>query len=521
MRLLTDTRRAGAAPLSLALIIVLLTLIAIPFVLRGSPSVDQTGARTLIIISPHNEQIRSEFSQGFARWHRERYGEEVKIDFRRPGGTSEIRAQLLAIYASAATKGLINADGSMIEGEHMPYDLCFGGGTYEHGRLKRGVTVKIDGATVDIPISMPVGIESNTLEEWYGENQIGVRNLYDPDRYWLGLALSSFGLLCNVEMLDRYSLETPKSWVDLTDPKFQGALALGDPRQSGSIATTYESILNNYGWDEGWRILRAMSANARYFAAESKKVVLDVSRGDAAVGVAIDFYGRYQAQAVIPPGGDASDSRLRFVEPEGVVLVDPDPISLLRGAPNPELAMRFIEFCLSEEGQALWQLPLQSAESNDSGFGPTQYELRRMPIRRAVYDSLGSYFIDKVNPYEIASDAPALGWRSMIGPMMGAFAIDIHHDLVEAWKALDAARQAGATESEMRELESLFYSMPVHTTPEGESLPFTAANYAVIREEWRDRDRATDLRIDYTQQMRKIYREVEHRAKALAERGPA
>jgi ABC-type Fe3+ transport system substrate-binding protein len=41
----------------------------------------------------------------------------------------------------------------------------------------------------------------------------------------------------------------------------------------------------------------------------------------------------------------------------GRTYVDADPISVLRGGPNPDLARRFIEFTLTEEAQALWQFP--------------------------------------------------------------------------------------------------------------------------------------------------------------------
>jgi ABC-type Fe3+ transport system substrate-binding protein/heme-degrading monooxygenase HmoA len=510
-----QAHRRGSTMLSALLMTALLALIVIPFTLRPETPGGSGEAPSLIIISPHNEQIRHEFAEAFGAWHQEHYGEPVWIDFRRPGGTSEIRAQLIAIYESAIKRGHILPDGSIADGGAMPYDLCFGGGTYEHGRLKQGVSVRLDGETIDMPISIPAGFAQSQLDEWFGENKLGVLNVYDPDQHWLGLAASSFGILYNLDSIHRYDLPEPSSWTDLTDPRYAGLVALGDPRQSGSIATTYESILNSYGWEEGWRILRALCANARYFAAESKKVVLDISHGDAAAGVSIDFYGRYQAQAVIPPGGAAEDSRLRFVEPAARVFVDPDPISLMRGAPHPELARRFIEFCLTDEGQALWQLPARTKAAVDPGIGPRKYELRRMPIRRGVYETLGGRFIDDINPYEIASDATPRGWRSMIGPMMGAFGIDVHHECSHAWRLIDKARNTGADPSAIAELEDLFFAMPTHVTEDGRALVFSEANYSEIRNEWRDRDRASELRIQYSGEMMRNYNEIIRRAERL------
>jgi iron(III) transport system substrate-binding protein len=61
--------------------------------------------------------------------------------------------------------------------------------------------------------------------------------------------------------------------------------------------------------------------------------------------------------------------------------VSADPISLLRGAANRELALRFIVFCLSEEGQKIWNYRV-----GEPG-GPRRYALRRLPIRRDFYPS--------------------------------------------------------------------------------------------------------------------------------------
>ncbi len=493
---------------TVVLALLLVALIAIPLAVRPASEAAQEGAERLVIITPHNQQIRWEFERGFSEWHEERYGSPVEIDYRRPGGTSEIRKQLIAIYESAVRRGDIGVDGSMAEGVTMPYDLCFGGGTYEHGELKRGVRVEADGEDVRVPISEQVDFDGQRLDELFGENVIGVLNLYDPDRHWFGVALSSFGILVNKDMLEALGLDVPSAWQDLTDPRYAEWLALGDPRLSGSVSTTYESILNMYGWDEGWRILRAMSANSRYFASDSKKVVLDVSRGEAAAGVAIDFYGRYQAQAVTPEGAGPEASRLRFVEPAGSVFVDPDPLSLLRGAPNRELAIRFIEYALTEHGQALWQMPATGEDAPQAELGPVRFELRRMPIRRVMYEKHTDAFIDKIQPFDDATRAEAKGWRSMIAPLFGAFAIDTHHEMKEAWKAMDRARSAGAPEETIQEMDRLFYEMPIHTMKDGTELRFNAENYRAIRNEWRDREGAARFKIRYAAFFRANYERI-------------
>lgn len=508
----------------LAVAVSLVLILALPFFFRPRAQDAGDAEERIIVITPHIEHLRVEFARGFSEWHRARHGSSVFVDFRQPGGTSEIRKQLEAQYAAAVRRGMISPEGECAPGT-MPFDLLFGGGSYEHDQVKRGVTVSVaDGhgaRMVTVPISVPVGFDASTLRAWFPMERVGSSRVYDEDLYWFGCALSSFGIVYNVDMLEKLGLPAPRDWEDLTDPGYAGWLALSDPRQSGSVATTYESILNNYGWERGWRILRAMSANAQYFSNSSTKAPLDVSAGEAASGVAIDFYGRFQAQATLQPGQRPDESRVGYVDPEGLVFMDPDPVSMLRGGPNPVVARRFIEYVLSEQGQSVWQLPAKGEDAPEEALGPRRYELRRMPIRPMMYEEHFDRFIDKVKPYEIASAAAARGWRSMIAPLMGAFAIDIHHDQQRAWRAMAGIRGAVASgrfdaaaagltagEDPLVVIDELFYAMPTHVFSDGREALLTEATYAAVRADWRDPDRAAEHKIAYTRFFRENYRRI-------------
>src|SRR6185369_4088714 len=134
-------------------------------------------------------------------------------------------------------------------------------------------------------------------------------------------------------VLRELGLPEPRAFGDLTDFRYFNMLALADGRLSGSITTAYDSILNKEGWKNGWKMLREMSANARYFASAAPKPPIDVSQGEAAAGLAIDFYGRTQSQAVLAPGQDPADSRVGYVDPKGATYIDADPVTILRGCP--------------------------------------------------------------------------------------------------------------------------------------------------------------------------------------------
>jgi iron(III) transport system substrate-binding protein len=437
---------------------------------------------SLVVVSPHVEQIQLEFSSAFDRWHRREHGRGVAIDWRQPGGTSDIIKQLEASFDSAARKGLGRADGSFPPGT-AGFDVFFGGGSFEHGKMKerKSALVSASGQRVEYRMGQPAGFPQATLDAWFGENTIGVQKLYDPEQYWIGTALSGFGIVFNRDVLRELGLSEPESFQSLADPRYFNMLAIADGRQSGSVTTTFESILNSLDWDKGWRLLRDVSANARYFASAATRIPVDVGQGEAAAGVAIDFYGRGQAQFLQQPGEDDAASRVGYIDPAGATYIDADPVSILNGCRDVELAKRLIEFALSEEGQALWQfraLAIAASAGNPMGpggrkLGPDVHELRRMPVRRVMYEKYGEHFVDRTDPFAAASKTPSRGWRSAIGPMMAAFGIDTRPELRAAWQSLNRMRAVAAlgTSPEMAGVvthaEAAFYAMPPHTLQAG------------------------------------------------------
>ncbi len=501
----------------LVILAVFAALLGVPLALRPAKVVEpDAGTARLIVITPHSEQIRAEFGRAFSEWHEREHGEPVFVDFRAPGGTSEIQNLLRAEFKAAARDGKIGSDGAATPGA-MSYDLLFGGGSYEHDLLKRGAEVVLpDGERVTIAISEPAGFSDAHMTEWFGDNVIGPGPIADPEQFWIGSALTSFGIVYNRDLLRAKGLPDPTDWEALTDHRYEGWLALTDPRQSGSVTTTYDAILSHYGFDKGWRVLRAMCANAHSFADSSQKAPIEVSMGEAAAGLSIGFYGRFQSQAVAPPGASPEESRVGFIDPPGMTYIDSDPISIIRGGPNPTMARRFVEFTLRDEGQALWQFPSRKRMGDAAtadGLGPVEHELRRMPARPAFYEEHRAQFIDKdLRPFEVVTKTPVKGWRSLIAPIMSASSIDIHAEQAAAWHAIGKTKDAGAPTAVIEELEREFFLMPMHELPDGTRVLLSEEQYRTIREDWRDADRAAEHRIAYTRFFREQYEKVERMA---------
>ena len=516
-------------------IAVLLALVlGVPFLMSaGKKGTGHTpGTRKLIIVTPHVPQIRDEFGAGFVEWHKREFNEDVSIDWRTPGGTSEIRKSLNALFKQAIKDNIQGEDYTIDDGgvlrfantKTIPFDIFFGGGSFDHGLIKDGVTVDVDTPdggkeSIEVSMSRPADFTQGELDTIFGENKIGPQQLYDPGQRWIGTALSSFGIVYNGDVFAKLGLENPTAFEDLTAPELSGWIALADPRQSGSITTTFDSILGNEGWEDGWRILRGMCGNTRYFTNSSTKPPIDVSQGEAAAGLAIDFYGRGQAQIIKDSGGG---DRVGYTDPSGAVYVDADPVSIVNGCPDYKLAARFVRYTLTDEAQALWQFkkndPDNPLGSDGEPMGPRWHELRRMPVKRSMYVDYVDYFVDKADPFKLVSKVENPGWRTGVQVMMGCFGIDIANECRAAYTALnkaEVARNSGMiTSEEFAELDALFYAFP-ETEIDGEMVPFTSDTFRTVRNVWRDSKVQAQLEIEYTDFYRQNYREIVRRVKAI------
>ena len=417
----------------------LAVIVGVPLLLRPAEStpsapLSDAGSEALVIVSPHNEQIRYEFTRAFNESRRDRGLPAVSIDWRTSGGTSDLRRMVVAAYTAEAQRAA--RENRPLGG--VGYDLFFGGGEYEHNILARGISIERPGGQEQVPLSVPIEFPgASEFSQAFPDPFIGSQRLYHPERRWVGAALSSFGIVFNRDLLQMLERPDPETWSDLQHPAYLNQLALADPAHSGSIAATYETIVRRLGWTEGWMLLRRIFANARYFTSSAGKVPVDVSAGEAAAGMCIDFYGRFQAGAI-------GDNRIGYVDPAFMTAVNADPISILRGAPSQRkaleegrpaaegLANQFVLWLLSPPAQELWQKRLGTEG------GPEKFELRRLPIRRDLYESAPNGWTDEVNPFLIASPFPdgLPGFYQLIQPVSHAIGIDIHGDLRAAWRAI-------------------------------------------------------------------------------------
>ena len=83
------------------ILIALAIVLGIPFLLKPKENFFGKADDTVVIITPHNEAILYEFTRAFPIRYKERTGRTIHVDWRTPGGTSEIARYLKGEYYSA------------------------------------------------------------------------------------------------------------------------------------------------------------------------------------------------------------------------------------------------------------------------------------------------------------------------------------------------------------------------------------------------------------------------------------
>jgi iron(III) transport system substrate-binding protein len=516
-------------------LILFLLILGLPFLLRGAmtSAPSQHAQLRLVVVTPHNQDIRREFAYAFSDWHEKKYGAAVEIDYRTPGGTNDIKRLLENTYAPYR-----DAEGKLSRDVPADIDVVWGGGDYFFYSELR----KLGSPAMNV--LQPIRLDPEILMEAFPADRLAGVRLYDSVKdasgnvlppTWMGVALSSFGIVYNAEFYatlnarpaaKKRPIPEPRTWQDLARPELAGLVALADPAHSGSAGVAFlmvvqrrmadaeEALLKSRpdlaamgrtevvkqadyqaaiakGWKQGMSDLFLIAANARYFSDSAFLVPNDVANGEAAAGMAIDFYGRVYQESVGP-------SRCRFISPVAATAITPDPVGILYGVKGQqyELALHFVEFLISPQGQRLWIVKKGDPD------GPRFRALRRPPIRRDVYANRTGW-TDDVNPFEEAGGFNQRGeWMSTFTDtrMIWAAAwVDSHDAMQKTHRRILQMKDVRRRDALLAELADL----PI-TLGDVQDLPKRMEREAGGNvEEWRAR-----VRLEWANRFRRHYKEI-------------
>ena len=361
--------------------------------------VQHVSSEELVIVSPHWEGFRREFEWGFLRWMKKYFpkNDDVTIRWLDIGGASDIAKTLSARKAV---------------GEPLDVDVLFGGGVDSFETLKKkGLLSKYIPNKV-VTDEIPDSIMGNPLK--------------DAEGYWYGVNVTSFGFGINRELLKRLKFLEPESFVSLTSDQYKGLIGSADPRKSGSVRFLYELVLQRYGWEKGWKLLYQITSNIRSFNNNSSQSPKDLTTGEIAVALIIDSYG-------IDVERRYGSERIKFVIPNDVQSYFADPVAIGADGKHRFLSERFIDFCISTEGQ---DLLLAKVGSNN---GPKQFLIGRLPVVKNIYQQtppserarIEEPFSELSGSFVYNAELAQKRW-GIVTKLLGAILVDKKDDLVNA-----------------------------------------------------------------------------------------
>lgn len=130
--------------------------------------------------------------------------------------------------------------------------------------------------------------------------------------------------------------DAPKAWSDLADPKWKGKLAVGHPGFSGFDAALVAWLSKDKGWD----YFKALKANGPLVQRSTFDSITSLSSGERLVAPMPDGV----AAPVIDKGNP-----ITVVYPTDGSLLIMGLTSILKNAPQPNMAKLFTEFLLGPE----------------------------------------------------------------------------------------------------------------------------------------------------------------------------
>jgi iron(III) transport system substrate-binding protein len=156
---------------------------------------------------------------------------------------------------------------------------------------------------------------------------------------WVVQGISALGIAWNPAS----GTPRPEDWSDLTKPEFADKVTMPDPASSGSA---YE-LVSALTADEtmGWGLFEKLAAGKMIVPGANAEALNPVLQGaKAAVFGAVDYIGFNKK---------AEGESIDVIFPKSGTVIAPRPMMILASSKNQDAAKAFIDYVLSDEGQAM------------------------------------------------------------------------------------------------------------------------------------------------------------------------
>jgi iron(III) transport system substrate-binding protein len=165
------------------------------------------------------------------------------------------------------------------------------------------------------------------------------------DGQWTAIADDPLVFMTNDKFLKDNNLKAPASWNDLLAPAYKNMLQMADARTSGTAVTRIFSVLEVNGRDENkaFDYMKKLRPNVQLYTKSGGGGTLPVGLGQAGGGI-------FFIVDALDTKAKGYDVTISF--PKEGIGTAAEGIALIKGAKNPELGKKLIDWATSPAMQA-------------------------------------------------------------------------------------------------------------------------------------------------------------------------
>ncbi len=192
--------------------------------------------------------------------------------------------------------------------------------------------------------SLPAIWQDGGLENWLPPSLKSIRpeilkSFGVPPMPITPMFLGLRGLFINTKLVAKG--DEPKSWMDLTNPKWRGKILLDDPRSAGAGHSLFVSLLRHPGLGKEFHEKLAKNKPVFLGAGNYQQIASRIAQGEFAIGSPVDSYHIEKLKG----------ATIKWIAPKEGVSYTINGIGLVKNADRPNAGKLFILFTMSEEFQ--------------------------------------------------------------------------------------------------------------------------------------------------------------------------
>ena len=250
----------------------------------------------------------------------------------------------VTIYTSAPISAAQKVAGSFQDKYGIKVELFRSGGSEV---LRRFMTERDAGlnatdvlVTSDPSAAIALADKGSFTPFWPAGHDLVPPGINDPQGRYIAQRISLISNYLRTDLVP--AADRPRSWTDLTAPRYKGRLVMTDPSYT-SLQLGVTAMLSKL---YGWKFYEALQANDILIVKGNEQALNMLKRGERQIAVAADSQYANEARLQGHP--------IAITLPADGTFAIPAVTAIVKAGPNPNAAKLLAEYLLSEEAQRLW-----------------------------------------------------------------------------------------------------------------------------------------------------------------------